>query len=283
MSEFDSAELALKETLEALGDGVKDLVLVGGWVPYLYTRHLWKTPTADFPLTTDIDLGVRETGSRPHDVTLFQRLSQAGLAMKRIHPKEETPVQFAHKKGRSTVKIDFITSEYTSDDTWNRFLGKDLSWSRITAFELLLESPIPVDILLKGKTFPLNLPAPARFFLHKGIIFSLRNGEFKRAKDLYTFFWGLRFAPDPEAFLNALLAFKDHEYFAYFRDNIRDNLSDPSQRKAVQAEARAVIAVADSHSEQLVNLQMKHAANVAGFDDLIEAVKREMGKPDGTA
>jgi hypothetical protein len=208
---------------------LEKLVLVGGWVPYLYVHYLWKTPAADFPLTTDIDLGVRETGPLRPSSTVFQRLREAGLAMKRLHPKEAMPVKFIHRNGRSSVPIDFITSDTVSDDTRNRFLGGELAWSRITAFELLLEGTVPVEVGLGGKAFRVHVPSPSRFFFHKGIIFSSRNGEFKRAKDLYTFFWGVRFHPDRKSLLREILSFRDHEFFDYFRDNMLGHLQDVSQ------------------------------------------------------
>ncbi|MBI4395773.1 MAG: hypothetical protein HY548_01665 [Elusimicrobia bacterium] len=46
--------------------------------------------------------------------------------MKRIYNNEPIPVQFIHKANGKPIKLDFITSFETSDDTWNRFLGHEV-------------------------------------------------------------------------------------------------------------------------------------------------------------
>ena len=56
-------ESVLFEALISLGESAQKVVLVGGWCPYLYAKYLWKIPMQYLPRTTDIDIGVHETGS----------------------------------------------------------------------------------------------------------------------------------------------------------------------------------------------------------------------------
>ncbi len=229
MSESKKQIRALRETLTALDESLEKLVLVGGWLPFVYCHFLWKAPAVDIPTTTDIDLGVPETGSLRTTLTVFQRLKQAGLAMEPIYKKEKIPVQFIYKKSGLQVRIDFITSHDTSDDTRNRFLGTEVSWNRVDAFEVLLESPLRINIVLEGARFLINVPSPAAFFFHKGVIFSSRGEATKKAKDLYTVFWGLKFCPDPQNLIKELLDFRNHEYFKSFQNNLKKYLGDSSK------------------------------------------------------
>ncbi len=229
MSESKKQIRALRETLAALDKSLDKLVLVGGWLPFIYCNYLWKVPALDIPTTTDIDLGVQETGPLRYALTVFQRLKQAGLAMEPIYKKEKIPIQFIYKKSGLQVRIDFITSHNTSNDTHNRFLGTEVSWNRIDAFELLLKSPVHLTIDLDEAVFPVNVPPSAAFFFHKGIIFATRRDAYKKAKDLYTVFWGLRFCPDRQQLIKEILEFRKHEYFEAFQQNLKDYVKDISK------------------------------------------------------
>jgi hypothetical protein len=220
------AERALSDVLAALGESLKNLVLVGGWLPFIYARHLWRMGAVDIPQTTDIDLGVGEIGAGRFQATVFEKLTRAGLAAESIHPGEATPLQFVHRKGRTAVRVEFLTSEFVSDDTRARFLGKNLAWSRLAAFEVLLKETIPLWLDLGGKSFQVKTPPPARYFYHKALIFEARDNEYKMGKDLYTFWWGLRFAPEPDALIQEILALKGDEFFPRFTETMAEQFKD---------------------------------------------------------
>jgi len=229
LSESQKQLHALRDTLAALDQTLEKLVLVGGWIPFIYCNYLWKAPALDIPFTTDIDLGVPETGPLRYALTVFQRLKEAGLAMEPIYKKEKVPIQFIYKKSGLQVPIDFITSHDTSEDTRNRFLGTEVAWNRIDAFEVVLTSPLRLNIRLEGREFLVNVPVPAAFFFHKGIIFASRSDDYKKAKDLYTVFWGLKFCPDQQKLIKEILHFQEHEYFETFQSNLKEYLSDVSK------------------------------------------------------
>ena len=52
-------ERALFKVLEDLRDYLPYLVLIGGWVPYIYRNYLWKGEVDKPYLTADIDIGIR--------------------------------------------------------------------------------------------------------------------------------------------------------------------------------------------------------------------------------
>jgi hypothetical protein len=224
--ELTAPEKALSDTLAALGDSLKNLVLVGGWLPFIYAQYVWRMSAVDIPQTTDIDLGVREAGIGRYPSTVFEKLQKAGLTAQRLHPNEDTPLQFVYKRGKSAVRVEFLTSDHTSDDTRARFLGKDLAWSRLAAFDVILDGAQPQWLELGGRSFQVNIPPAARFFFHKALIFEARDNDYKKGKDLYTFWWGLRFAPEPETLIQEILALKSLEYFEHFRETILEQFKD---------------------------------------------------------
>lgn len=226
MSEFEKIEKSLFNALAPMKEHLDKIVLVGGWCPYLYIKYLWRKPLRNIPMTTDIDLGVIETGSRRFDHTVYDKLREAGFAVERIYDKEEEPVEFIYRKGKIELKIEFITSFETSDDTLNRFLGRQLACNRIEAFEILLENP--VHIVLRGIAAELELaiPRPETFLFHKGLTFVMRSYELKKNKDLFGVYFILKFYPDQNQLLKAVFAYKKHEFFKSFRKNIIEYLSD---------------------------------------------------------
>ncbi len=58
MSKTFPGEKLLIKVLDDLADFLPYLVLVGGWVPYIYAKHIWKNVPTLAVTTVDIDLGV---------------------------------------------------------------------------------------------------------------------------------------------------------------------------------------------------------------------------------
>lgn len=229
MSEFEVLEKGFLDTLLAIEDSLDKIIIVGGWCPYLYAKYLWRKKIPNIPTTTDIDLGILETGSRKFDHTIYDKLAKAGLAVERIYDQEPAPIEFVYKKKEIEMKVEFITSFETSDDTLNRFLGSKLACNRIEAFEILLDNPAHIDIRHSGKNLHLNIPRPETFLYHKGVTFIMRSGEVKRDKDLFYVYFILKFCPDQKALLEALTRYKGHELFKSFRQNLKKYLGDASK------------------------------------------------------
>ena len=228
MSELEKLEKGFFETVEILKEYLPQIVIVGGWCPYLYAHHLWKRKIPNIPTTLDIDLGVLETGNQHFETTVYEKLKSGGLALERLYAEEETPVEFIYKKKAVEIKIEFITSFETTDDTLNRFLGSELACNRIEAFELLLKQTLTVPIKIKAETLSLRIPTPEMFLYHKGITFVMRSVDFKRDKDLFYVYFILKFHPDSRKLLEALNGFKADDFFHAFRQNLRDYLSEMS-------------------------------------------------------
>jgi hypothetical protein len=229
LSEFKKQEKGFLDTLFAIGDSLAKIMIVGGWCPYLYAKYLWRREIPNIPTTTDMDIGVLETGILKFDRTIYDKLLAAGLAVERIYDQEPEPIEFIYKKKEWEMKVEFITSFETSDDTLNRFLGRQLACNRIEAFEILLEGSTGINIPHPAKDLRLNIPRPETFLYHKGITFVMRSGEAKRDKDLAYVYFILKFCPDPKALLEALKRYEDHELFGSFRTNLEEYFGDVSR------------------------------------------------------
>ncbi len=230
MSELARLERAFLDALIALGPELPRLVVVGGWCPTLYATYLWRKRIPNIPTTMDVDLGVTETGPRKFETTVYDRLKTMGLAMERIHDKDPDPIEFIYKEGNLEMKLEFITSFETSDDTLNRFLGRKLACHRIEAFEILLKDPVTLQVGPPQRRLAVQVARPELFLYHKGITFVSRSDSLKRDKDLFYVYFILRFSPDPQGVLDAVSRLESHEYFGAFRRNLTDYLADPSRQ-----------------------------------------------------
>lgn len=229
LSEFKNLEKGFLDSLSLIGDDLNKIMVVGGWCPYLYARYLWKKPIPNIPTTTDIDFGVLETGPQKFRQTLYDKLKTAGLPFERLYEDEAVPIEFIYKNKEVEMKMEFITSFQTSDDTLNRFLGSALACNRIEAFELLLGNPLMMQIKNEKKNLKIQVPKPEAFLFHKGITFVMRSDDFKRDKDLFYLYFMLKFCPDQIALLKNLEIFKNHEFFDAFQGNLTEYLSDVSK------------------------------------------------------
>lgn len=214
-------------------------VLVGGWVPYLYSKYLWKNLSVSPISTLDIDIGIAEIKPLWKDKTIFTRFKNLKYKMEPIYNKEPFPLApiYMDKKRNLQIKIKFITSFYISDDTINRFLGKEIAIYRIDEFEWLLDKIIQLKIPYKGKTVKLKLPQPHIFLFHKGLTFTMREDDIKQAKDLYCLYYVLRFHPKYVELINNIKLLKDEEVFCIFIQNLKDSFNSETSNGPMKIES----------------------------------------------
>ena len=156
---LEKAEQVLYDTLALLGDSLDKMVLVGGWCPFLYAKYLWKIPIGNIPRTTDVDLGVRDTGSLQYNPTVYERLNNRGYQMIPIFDGEPEPMDFAFVEDALSMKVEFLSTWDLTDDTTERFLGRKIACHRIEAFEVLLQSPT-LELTLPHSDKPIIVKVP---------------------------------------------------------------------------------------------------------------------------
>lgn len=77
MTELKDLEQLFFKVIHDMEEYLPYLVLVGGWLPYLYAKYLWKNLSVYPVTTTDIDFGVLESDRAPLvSETIYSRFSR---------------------------------------------------------------------------------------------------------------------------------------------------------------------------------------------------------------
>lgn len=225
MPEIDKIVSIFFNVLKDLKEYLSDLVLVGGWTPYVYSRFLWGIPLAKLITTVDIDFGFGDAKSSFYQKTIFEILSTLDYTER--HPKMDRiyPVVF-YKDGK--IPVDFITFPEVSNEIIEKFIGRQISINKIGKFEFLLKHRIPINIVDKRQNIDLtiNCPKSSAFLYHKGAAFIDRENKEKQAKDLHYMYFVLRYVPNINIILNEIEQYKEEGYF----ENIAENLNGYFER-----------------------------------------------------
>jgi len=217
--EPDRIETVFFRVLEDLKKYLNDLTLVGGWMPYVYSRFLWKNLVVKPVTTVDIDFGFGEVPTKVYPKTIFETLSP--LDYKERHPKMDRiyPVVL-YKEGR--VPIDFIAPLNVANDVIEKFVGKQISINKIDKFDFLLKNRISFNVMDKKrkKTYKIYCPKPSSFLYHKGATFVDRENEQKQAKDLHYMYFILRYVPDIDTILKEIINYQKRGSFKDVSKNL---------------------------------------------------------------
>ncbi|HMQ11016.1 MAG TPA: GSU2403 family nucleotidyltransferase fold protein [Oligoflexia bacterium] len=186
----DASFLLLLQTLKDLKPFLSHLVLVGGWVPYIYSQYVWKL--SHIPRgTADIDFGLKDITYKGKS-TIAHKLKQKQYGEHHINMGKLRPYIPVAKHGDERADVEFITS--ANPETFKSLVGKDIKINQIENFDLLLEKPLRMPI----EGLNIQIPRPSIFIFHKLLTFVERQGQFKREKDLYYAYFMLLFHSDNE-------------------------------------------------------------------------------------
>ena len=214
---MDKAESIFFRVLADIKEYLDNLVLVGGWVPYIYAKYLWGR-VKKMPLgTSDIDLGVPLKIEKAPGNTIYDKLSskygEHHISMDRMFP-----VVF-HLEN---VEIHFISSKDITKQTIDKLVGRQIHINEVDSFEVLLNNTITIDIADdKFHRYKIYIPKPAAYIYHKGLTFIDRQSEESKAKDLHYIYYVLRFAPDLKSILSEVSKFEKDKDYAKFKGNLR--------------------------------------------------------------
>ena len=235
MIEIENIETIFFNVLEDLKDYLADLTLVGGWMPYVYSKYLWDNLAVKPITTTDIDFGVGYTKAKVHPKTIFELLST--LDYKERHPRMDRvyPVVL-YKEGK--VRLDFIAPRGIKDEIVEKFVGRQININKIDKFEFLLKYRIGIEIENKRKkrTYNINCPRPSAFLYHKAATFIDREDEQKQAKDLSYIYFILRDAPDLDILLKEVTQYKKQGYFKEISQNLGKYFERKTSRGCLMVE-----------------------------------------------
>lgn len=217
MTEQDKIEVVFFDVLKDLSDYMDDLTLVGGWLPYAYSRFLWNNIILKPVTTVDIDFGVKGDKTKIYPKTIFETLSHLDYTEHHTVIGKTYPVVL-NKKGK--VPVEFVASPGINKKIIEKFIGRQISINQVEKFDFLLKYKISLNIKNSKTSYKIYCPKPSAFLYHKGLTFIDREDYLKKAKDLYYMYFMLRFAPDINTIFEELNSYKKDGYSEYISGNI---------------------------------------------------------------
>lgn len=220
MSKKSPGEKLLIKVIDDLADFLPYLVLVGGWVPYIYARYIWKNVPNMAVTTGDIDFGVGAQDYNGKD-TVASRVLKLGYGERHVSMDRSFPFVPIVKDASGDVKaeVEFITDPEVSRKIVNKIVGQEIKINEIQHFSLLLGFTITVQMDLKS----IQIPTESMFTFHKLLTFIDRENKEKLRKDLYYVYYMLRFCPKREQLADDVVAFiKKRKEGKQVKENLKE-------------------------------------------------------------
>jgi len=210
----DSAfpERVFYEILEDLKEYLNVLTLVGGWVPFVYARHLWYLSISNLVTTADIDFGVSGKPTLSMGGTVYEKLSSLNYRERHVRLGRLWPVVF-YRGGK--IPVEFIADSRSDPKAIAGTLGPQIHLNRIEGFDFLLENRMMVRMKTRTRVHTIFCPKPAAFLYDKLGTFSSRENELKKAKDLFYAYFVLRYSPDLPELYRQIRIFKKQGSFPH--------------------------------------------------------------------
>ncbi|MDR3669164.1 MAG: GSU2403 family nucleotidyltransferase fold protein [Ignavibacteriaceae bacterium] len=184
----EDLEQNLFEVIKMLEEYLPYIVLGGGWASLIYYHYLWGEKDK-FPIQTyDFDFIVKNKIPESGQGKLINKLEQYGLKPN-YTPITNTPIgQFEGEINGVLVSIEFLTyaGYKRSKDSIEVQTG---IWAQTLEYlNINIENKIPIVLNIEGKELTIWVPKPAAFIFNKGLVFTRRMDDTKKAKDLYYIF-----------------------------------------------------------------------------------------------
>jgi len=187
--------LALHHTLNILKPYLGEIVLVGGWVPYIYRKYgnmPFRHPSIR---TTDIDIAVPREVPERGQATVDGLLTSAGFSVEIVGSYGGA---VKYELATPPTEIDFITPEIGRAGQPSILVQAGLRAEALRYIEILMDNTRQVTIndSVGGQrvNFVVKVPTPAAFIFQKALTLTQRRS--KAAKDLYYIFDLLDSSPE---------------------------------------------------------------------------------------
>lgn len=215
-------ERAFFKVLEDLRDYLPYLIIIGGWVPYIYRNYLWKGEVDKPYLTADIDIGIRMKIENFQQDSIYKKLTKLQYSQRHLRIGKASPVVPEVKLTKDTVPIpvEFVCRKDVSEDYLRKLVGSQILVNKLEYFDIILENVIKTKIEEKVALMKIFIPSPKSYVFHKLLTFPLRPDHVKMRKDLYYIYYVLRFSPDPAYLLRHISKFKHRPECKIARENL---------------------------------------------------------------
>lgn len=188
---MESAHFRVMEHLAQAGLFRKGLVLVGshaftalGNLLGLRWGSQLKTSDMDFARAQSISLALPGNAEAIDVLASAKELDPTFFAVPQLDHRQPSTAISSRK---TRIKLDFLTTHAGSEaDSPHYFADLGIAATPLRYMDYLLGGLNRRGLVIGTYAFPLNLPDPARFAIHKLIIAQLRSGEgdAKRQKDI---------------------------------------------------------------------------------------------------
>jgi hypothetical protein len=177
----------LLRVLTLLEPYLGDVVVVGGWVPYLMNLQHGRPGGNEPLLTRDIDIAVsRQLKAGGSEIDMILRGSGLEYSYRSLY--DPPVVSFVGALGGCEVEIEFLTDEPGADEKVLD-VGGGLRVQTLHYTNILLDNTISLPVeAADGHLLRVKVPSSAAFVLNKGLTFAQRKTPLKKAKDLYYVF-----------------------------------------------------------------------------------------------
>jgi hypothetical protein len=177
-------------TLVILRSYLSEIVIGGGWAPFLYYRYLVGDRNHDPVLTRDIDLMVKHHVPTFGSKTIDELLTKANLEAK-FKTLDTPPI--IHYEGTIEgvdVEIEFLTDQTGSRQDTVIEVQKGLHAEALRYVSIVVENTLELEIddvgtVKDASPIIVQAPTPAAYIFQKGLSFTRRRDKQKASKDLY--------------------------------------------------------------------------------------------------
>lgn len=179
-------------TLLALGDYLPSIVLIGGCVPYVYSKYMFEKPLKRAPVhTRDLDLLVENQIPLAGSSIVFL-MQAAGYSGRTLESRHTQYFKFESRSGTG-FEVEFLTPAPGGEHSETMIIQSGLRAQVVPGLELLLVNHNEVRILDKVDDITVDLtirvPTPGAFVLNKLQTYLGSLGGEERKKDIYYVFY----------------------------------------------------------------------------------------------
>ena len=222
MEVSESELLSLLRTLDTLKPYLEDIVIAGGWVPFLYRKYGNVPARHPSVRTTDIDIAVPRQVSVKGRTTVDTLLLEAGYTVQ-IFGSYGGMVKYV--LATPPTEIEFMTPETGRAGKPSIVVQNGLRAQALRYVEILLENTrqIAINEHIKGLHVAtrVKLPSPAAYIFQKSLTLPLRTS--KAAKDLYYIFDLLDSSTEMQSLIPAEIRLLQAQYASsWFHSAIRN-------------------------------------------------------------
>lgn len=234
---MNNFEQALYKALTDLKSFLLQLVLVGGWVPHVYQKWVWKDIIVAPHFTTDVDFGV-PSNCKATGQNIYQTLSGLHYPERHLRMDRLTPVVPQIKTGKDApaIPLEFLCDQMQNIEAIKKFIGPEIQINALPHFDLLLSDLVTVPIQIRNNTLQLRIPSESIFILHKLITFQLRDTTSKAAKDLYYVYYMLRFSPHMQEIVQAMRGYHSKPEWKMVKAGLQKYFADEDSEGPILVE-----------------------------------------------